>query len=210
MKRIIFHWTGGPNKVTALDKEHYHFIIDGDGVVHEGDKPVSANAAPVKAGKYAAHTLNCNTDSIGVSIAGMLNAVENKTNGSQPINEKQFEAMCAVGAKLCFAHKIPNTDKTLLTHAEVQPNLGIKQRGKWDITVLPFKPELRGARACGDYMRNRIASHYKGMYGSKTVVPVTVAKPTAVSVPMTAPVIETKKVSWFASLISFFKGNKNA
>src|SRR5690606_37547642 len=30
------------------------------------------------------------------------------------------------------------------------------QRGKWDFTVLPFKPQLKGAPACGDYARARV------------------------------------------------------
>jgi hypothetical protein len=40
----------------------------------------------------------------------------------------------------------------------VETVLGIKQRGKWDIAVLPFLG-LRTAKACGDEMRKRVAAH---------------------------------------------------
>ena len=30
MKRIIWHWTAGSYTCSELDKEHYHFIIEGD------------------------------------------------------------------------------------------------------------------------------------------------------------------------------------
>ncbi|NJM13637.1 MAG: amidase, partial [Synechococcaceae cyanobacterium SM1_2_3] len=68
MKRIIMHWSAGAHTVSAVDKKHYHFIIDGAGKVHAGNFPPEANRNPVK-GQYAAHTLNCNTGSIGVAVA---------------------------------------------------------------------------------------------------------------------------------------------
>jgi hypothetical protein len=47
--------------------------------------------------------------------------------------------------------------QTVLTHAEVQPTLGVKQRGKWDITRLSFKPDLVGAIPVGNYIRETVA-----------------------------------------------------
>ena len=32
----------------------------------------------------------------------------------------------------------------------------INQAGKWDITRLPFPPQISGALAVGDYMRGRV------------------------------------------------------
>lgn len=52
MKRIILHWSAGSNVVSAIDRDHYHFIIGG------------------------AHTLNCNTGSIDVALAGMADATK--------------------------------------------------------------------------------------------------------------------------------------
>lgn len=180
MKRVIMHWTAGTYNVSALDKEHYHFIVSGDGVVVPGKWPVSANENPVK-GKYAAHTLNCNTGSIGISMACMAGAEENKTNGKYPMTDVQFEAMCERVATLCFNYHIPITPKTVLSHAEVQTNLGIKQRGKWDFTVLPFKPKLKGAKVCGDYARERVLFYFQSKYNASPVTnsvkPPPVAKP---------------------------------
>src|SRR5690606_21599103 len=48
------------------------------------------------------------------------------------------------------------TPKTVLTHAEVQANLGIKQRNKWDIAVLPFDRKVVGAKAIGDKLRSEV------------------------------------------------------
>lgn len=157
MKRIIWHWSAGPHKATKLDKKHYHYIFEGDGNMVTGDNPVSANEVIRKGKPYAAHTYRSNTGSIGVSMACMLNARERPLDyGSQPMTEVQFEACMKYTAELCKKYNIKVTNKTVLSHAEVQPNLGIKQRGKWDFTVLPFKPKLRGAKACGDYARQRV------------------------------------------------------
>jgi hypothetical protein len=50
----------------------------------------------------------------------------------------QWDKMIQVVAELARHYRIPITPKTVLTHAEVQSNFGIAQRGKWDITRLPF------------------------------------------------------------------------
>lgn len=161
MQRTIIHWDAGTHAVSDLARQHYHFIIDGDGEVHSGIYKPEDNLS-TKDGKYAAHTLNCNTGSIGVAMAGMAGAIESPFNaGKYPLNEKQFIAMAKLVANLCEKYKIPVTDKTVLTHAEVQPNLGIKQKNKWDITRIPFKPELVGHKACGDYIRKLVTEEMK-------------------------------------------------
>ena len=158
MKRIIAHWTAGGYVATGLDKKHYHCITQGDGTEVFGDLPVSANAYPIK-GKYAAHTLNCNTDSIGVSMACMRGAAESPLNyGPSPMKRVQWDAFVGRVAKWCIKYEIPVTPKTVLSHAEVQHTLGKKQRGKWDFTVLPPFPELKGAKACGDKLRADVAA----------------------------------------------------
>lgn len=137
MKRIVWHWTAGAHTPSNLDREHYHFIIDLTGKVHPGKWPVEANEKPVK-GKYAAHTLNCNTGSIGIAVAAMAGAVERPFNaGRFPITPAQVDALAKLSRDLGKQYGIPVTPQTMLSHAEVQPVLGIKQRGKWDIAWLP-------------------------------------------------------------------------
>jgi hypothetical protein len=157
MKRIILHWSGGAHTPSNLDKQHYHFIIDGAGKVHLGEFKPEANAKPVK-GQYAAHTLNCNTGSIGVAVAAMAGAVERPFNaGKHPITPAQVAALVTLVRSLAAQYGIPVTPQTILSHAEVQPTLGIKQRGKWDITWLPNMASPGDPVKTGDYIRGLIA-----------------------------------------------------
>lgn len=158
MKRIVIHWTAGGHTPSNLDKEHYHYIVAGDGAVVPGKWPVEANRKPVK-GKYAAHTLNCNTGSIGVAVAAMAGAVERPFDaGRAPITQAQMKALAALCRDLAAKHKIPVTRETILTHAEVQPTLGIRQRGKWDIAWLPGMKAPGDPVAVGDKIRAMIAA----------------------------------------------------
>lgn len=157
MKRIIGHWAVTRYKATALAKKHYHKIVEGNGNIVKGKFPISANKV-CRPGRYAAHTRGCNTDSIGISCASMYGAVSTSKYGDYPITKVQFEAMCKDMAADCKKYSIPVSRKTTLSHAEVERELGIKQKGKWDISVLPFA-KLTGARECGDYMRKRIKFH---------------------------------------------------
>jgi len=156
MKRIIIHWTAGNWDPSLSDLRAYHFVIDGKGEVVDG-VPVDRNRAPLGAG-YAAHTLNCNSDSIGVSLACMRGAVESPFNaGDRPMTEEQFNAMIVLVRDLARKYGIAVTRETIMTHAEVQKNLGITQRAKWDYTRLAFKPELVGATAIGDHIRSLLS-----------------------------------------------------
>jgi hypothetical protein len=158
MKRIIFHWTAGGNTPSNLDKGHYHFLIDGSGKVHRGKWPVEANDRPVK-GQYAAHTLNCNTGSIGVAVCAMAGAVERPFDaGRAPIIPAQVEALATLCRDLGRQYGIPVTPQTMLSHAEVQPTLGIKQRGKWDIAWLPGMSGPADPVAVGNKLRAMIAA----------------------------------------------------
>ena len=175
--RIIAHWSAGRYTASKIDRDHYHFIYEGDGRevagIHTPEDNISA-----KDGKYAAHTRGCNTGSIGVAVACMWNAKEG-AHGSQPMTEAQFEAMCRGIARLCMRYKIPVTPRTVLSHAEVQPTLGIKQNGKWDFTELSFSPSLKGHKACGDFMRSRVSAYM--------VAPAINPKPVAPVKPVSPP-----------------------
>jgi hypothetical protein len=159
LERIICHWTAGSYNPNDQDKEHYHFIIDGNGKVIEGDYKPEANISTSDADGYAAHTRACNTGSIGVSIAAMAGAVESPFNaGPYPIRAVQWSAMVSKVAALAKQYGIAVTPKTILTHAEVQGTLGIQQAGKWDIARLPFEPGLVGAKAVGDKLRADVSA----------------------------------------------------
>lgn len=159
MQRIILHWSAGTHAVSALDRQHYHFIIDGAGAVHDGNHKPEANAGALKSGAYAAHTLNANTGSIGVSLAAMAGAVERPfAAGKYPLTDAQVEALVALCARLCDRYGIAVTRRTVLSHAEVQPTLGIKQAGKWDIAWLPGMAKPGDPVAVGDQLRERIAA----------------------------------------------------
>ncbi len=156
-KRIIIHWTAGGGRANATDKAAYHRLVEHDGRIIRGTETIADNVV-TSDGDYAAHTRNLNTQSIGVSMCGMRGAKEYPFDpGPSPLTEVQFLAMCRLVGELCRQYSIPLTNKTVLTHAEVEPTLGVKQRNKWDIIRLPFKPGLVGAIPVGDYIRETIA-----------------------------------------------------
>jgi hypothetical protein len=156
MKRVILHWSAGSHNVSDIDREHYHRVVAGDGTVVKGDHPIEDNLA-TSDGIYAAHTRGCNAGAIGVAMAGMMGAEGPGRLGKYPLTKVQFDACIELVRKLVKQYRIPVTQSTVLSHAEVQTTLGIKQNGKVDISFgIPGKPELRTARACGDYIRSLI------------------------------------------------------
>ncbi|MBD8651469.1 N-acetylmuramoyl-L-alanine amidase [Rhizobium sp. CFBP 13726] len=156
---IVFHWTAGQNKASDLDRSHYHLLIESDGKHVRGVPSIDLNSLPKAKAGYAAHTLNCNTGFIGVSLCGMAGAVESPFRaGKQPITRVQWDELANVLAQLCKRYGIKVSRKTVLSHAEVQTNLGIKQKGKWDIARLPFDTSIQGAAAIGDQMRAMVQS----------------------------------------------------
>ena len=85
-------------------------------------------------------------------------------------------------------YNIPVTRQTILSHAEVQPTLGIKQRGKWDIAWLPGRATATDPIGCGDHLRKLVAEHMAG-----AVRPP--AKPTTPSTnPIAAPLAFIKSI----------------
>jgi len=156
MKRIIMHWTAGSYTPNSVDKKAYHYLIDGAGNVHNGVFPVSANDKQVSGSNYAAHTYNCNSYSVGVSVCAMHGAVESPFNkGTYPITAAQEAALVKLVASLSKQYAIPITPTTVLTHAEVQENLKIPQKNKWDITYLPSIGKV-SAKVAGDKLRQDI------------------------------------------------------
>lgn len=120
-----------------------------------GDKSIADNASAAD-GVYAAHTLGCNTQSIAVALCGMggKDVRQSPFNaGRMPITRAEWDKLPLVLAALCRRYSIPVTPATVLSHAEVQGTLGIKQRGKWDIAILPFDLSLNTASKVGNAFR---------------------------------------------------------
>jgi len=81
--------------------------------------------------------------------------------GAFPIREPQISALIALTADLCRRHGIDVGPTTTLSHAEVQPTLGITQRGKWDITWLPGMIGPGDPVAVGNVLRGRVLAHMR-------------------------------------------------
>jgi len=121
-----------------------------------GDLAPESNA-DCRDGSYAAHTRAANSGAIGVSLDAMGGAVESPFNpGKYPITWPQLNRMAVEVANLCDTYDIPVSRYSVLTHAEIQPTLGIRQRWKWDITWLPDMSKPGDPIAVGDRIRDMI------------------------------------------------------
>lgn len=155
MKRIIMHWTAGSHKASSLDKKHYHWLVEGDGTVVKGNYDVEDNLDTSTG--YAAHTRGLNTGSIGVSMCAMANAKERPFNsGKYPITKVQLRSFVKLVAKLSKEYDIEVGGKTVLSHAEVEPTLGVKQRGKWDVAWLPDMEAVADPVLVGNDLRGMV------------------------------------------------------
>ena len=165
LERIIWHWTAGSYTFSDVDKEHYHYSIDGNGTIHEGQYPPEANLSTSDDDGYAAHTSQFNTGSIGVSICAMLNAVQNPFDaGDYPIKQIQLETLYKVTAKLCEKYDIEVSRETVLNHGEVEKTCGVPQSGKWDISWLPGMQAAGNCIEVGDEMRESVLAYMEGSY----------------------------------------------
>lgn len=161
MKRIICHWTAGAYRVSSHDKACYHILIEKDGNLVRGTHSIADNVSTAD-GVYAAHTLGCNTGSIGVSICAMQGAFEKPFDpGRFPMLEVQWQTMAQVVAELCQFYRIPVTPRTVLGHGEVQGNLGIMQKGKWDPMVLPWDLRMSMTQV-GNFLRTLVQNYMEG------------------------------------------------
>ena len=160
LERIILHWSAGRHWVSSLDRDHYHEIVSGFGHRIKGTCCPEDNL-DIETGAYAAHTKDLNVGSIGLCVAGMLDAQYHPYDpGVFEVRTHQLEVFCQMVAEYCIRYDIPVTRQTVLTHAEVQPVLGVAQRGKWDIVVLPGMTCLGDPVEIGDELRRRIAQQH--------------------------------------------------
>ena len=138
MKSIILHWTGGTYLPNKVDARHYHYLIDGSGIVSPGVFDVEDNIPPLKRGKYAAHAARHNSHAIGVALCAMAGAQpEPFAVGKYPVRQVQVDALVDLCAELCRQYDI-DVD-AVRCHSEL-PN----QAWKWDINWIPGMREPRG------------------------------------------------------------------
>lgn len=159
MKRIHWHWTAGAPGINPHESDSYNFVITWpDGKVVPC-VPVERQKPPLVNGAYAAHTKGANSWAIGISMDCMANAVERPFDpGKYPITDAQLKALVKLTKQLGLQYKIPITRKTMLSHAEVQPTLGIKQNQKWDIMWLPGMDKPGDPIEVGDRIRAMVAA----------------------------------------------------
>lgn len=153
---LRWHWTAGGHKASSVDREHYNFVIEADGTVIKGDHPPEDQISTAD-GVYAAHTGGNNTGNIGIGLCGMLNADDWPMDpGPYPITEAQVDELVRLSARLCAEYAIFVGRETTMSHAEVEPTLGIPQKGKWDIRWLPGMSTVGDAIEIGDKLRDRV------------------------------------------------------
>lgn len=165
LHRIHGHWTAGAYGAIKMELRAYNEVIDADGQVYDGQFRPEAQAR-YQVGKAASHTLHANSGAIGIAIDAMAGANERPFKpGSHPITEAQIDALAERMAFFCAQYDIPVSPWSVLTHSEVQPNLGIRQRWKWDINWLPGMDEPAAPNVVGDRLREMVSARLADEYG---------------------------------------------
>lgn len=160
MKRLILHWTAGGNEPNGVDYQHYHYLVNGGGLVIEGKYKPEDNEN-CNDGKYAQHCGGGNTGAIGVSMCGMAGFIQGKPNSTKyPLTKVQCEATFKLCAQLCKKYGLSVNPQMVKTHYEFgQQNPKTSSYGKIDIVYLPPYPELK-PNEVGDFIRNKIRWYY--------------------------------------------------
>lgn len=167
INKIILHWTAGGYYPNTNEKQHYHYLIDKDGKVYEGDYSPEDNLDCTN-GKYAAHCGGGNTGAIGIALCGMYGFKNMKNTGKSFITRKQCESMFHLCAILTKKYNIPL--ENVMTHAEFGlKNPKTTSRGKIDITALPPCYDMGVTKQClgkdlrigyGDFIRQNKIQWY--------------------------------------------------
>lgn len=153
LHRIHWHWTAGAYGAIALERRAYNGLVDTHGNRVDGDFRFEAQAR-YQVGRAASHTLNANTGAIGLACDAMAGAKEVPFEvGLAPLTMDMVWELCEWTAELCAAYDIPVSKTSTLSHAEIQPTLGIRQNSKWDITWLPGMKKPDDPILVGDRLR---------------------------------------------------------
>ena len=155
MNRIIIHWTAGIYYPSEYEKEFYHYLVDKDGIIHNGHYKPADNLSCAD-GNYAAHTGGGNTGSIGVAMCSMYGFKNQNNCGNFPITNIQFESCMNLCAKLSEEYKIPVSPSNVMTHYEFgKNNPKTTSHGKIDIIYLPPYPWV-AKDDVGSFIRTKI------------------------------------------------------
>ncbi len=165
--RVHWHWTASTYAVNWDVVKHYNGVFDKYGNKHDGGAPAQQQAAYIPSRVGVSHTYRANTHAVGLSVAAMAGAKVTSWSqgtveqGKYPMTWEGIDAMLEETADLCREYDIRPSPWTTITHAEVQTNIGIKQRGKWDIRVLPDNPrKLLGETEAGNILRKRMIEKF--------------------------------------------------
>lgn len=160
MNRIILHWTAGTNQPCSTDYEHYHYLINKDGVIIKG-KFAPEDNLNCNDGKYAQHCGGGNTGSIGVSMCGMYVPKNTDIKDTKfPLTKIQCEAAFKLIAELCKKYNIKITPQTVLTHYEFgQAHPKTSSYGKIDIIYLHAYPDIT-KNEMGNFIRSKVRWYF--------------------------------------------------
>lgn len=156
--RIVFHWPGGTYTPSDYEKSRYHFLIDGDANVIEGDLPPEVNQTVNGRlpHNYVQHSGGFNSNCIGIAVCGMKGATEVPfRTGSWPIKMPQINAACELAAELSDTYRIPATRDRMLLHSEVRPRFG-RGKYKWDVNTWPGITGVGDPEVIGDMWRAKV------------------------------------------------------
>lgn len=166
IRRCAIHWTAGSGKANNTDKSCYHYLIESDGKIVNGNC-IPEDNANCNDGKYAPHLGGGNTGSIGVSLCGMhgfsynWSASKPKSVGNYPLQAIQCESAWKLIATLCKQYSIDITPETVFTHYEFgKSHPKTSSAGKSDIVYLPYQPQLKPDQV-GDFIRNKVLWYYQ-------------------------------------------------
>lgn len=125
-KRVVIHWTAGTYEPTTDDCRHYHLIVS----------PTGIHRVPHAPGRWPQHVRNLNTGSIGIAMACCHGALGPAAWGRFPptvdLWTRTLDA-ASVAVETCGL-----TSSDVLTHCDIT---NPPQRGKWDVSDLPFTTE---------------------------------------------------------------------
>ena len=159
VRGVIWHWTAGANGFIELERNSYNFLFSTTGDVIDGNHTIQEQVNyDWREGVGASHTRSMNTGWIGCSVDAMAGAKQTRpiTWGSHPITWEGIDAMLDWTMDLCEEYGIPVSPWTTLSHAEVQPTLGVRQKWKWDYACLPGDTVCRDPVVIGNILRDRM------------------------------------------------------
>lgn len=162
IRGIVWHWTASTYEVTPYDLQHYNDVHDYKGNSYDGAAPAFHQANyDWRRGVGVSHTRMMNTGWIGQSVSAMHGAEGWPMDwGEYPLTWQGIDAMLERSAEYAEEYDIPCSKWSMLTHAEVQPTLGVRQRGKWDYVVLPGMDKPIDPVECGDILRERMKKKF--------------------------------------------------